>query len=554
MKRILKIILPLTGRAKLFKSVFLGILAGLTSFLFINIVTGVIAQLIAGKFAHTWEYLLIFITIILLFIWVRRTLSVIIIRLSQTLFWDLRKKIVSLVLRSDYERLASRKTQVHSAIVSDVNTLTLASQSIIDFFTATVLTVACFIYLATLSGVLFGITLLVAGGGMAIYKIRSSANMRNLQTARKLEDKFQASFNAVLDGFKELFMDARKGKDLYEQQVVPVSQKAYENNTKAYIGFLNNQITGYTMFYALIAGILIYLNAALQIEVRYTVTFVFTLLYLLGAINTIMVLIPVLVRAKVAAGRLMDLKDQLEKEDRPLEKGHPAIFKDDLEQITISNLQFKYGTGDKSFSIGPINLEIQRGDVIFIYGGNGSGKTTFIHTLLGLHIPTAGEIRFNNIAISNSLYPEYKSLFAVVFSDFYLFNELLGIDKVNMADWNYYLKLFEIEDKVSIDDKGVFSTTDLSTGQRKRLALIAALLEEKPVLVIDEWAADQDPYFRKKFYTVIIPLLKQRGISIVAITHDDRYYDCADKLYKMEYGKLIAENVHVYNETVLTGS
>lgn len=554
MKRILKIILPLTGRAKLFKSVFLGILAGLTSFLFINIVTSVIAQLIAGKFAHTWEYLLIFITIILLFIWIRRTLSVIIIRLSQTLFWDLRKKIVSLVLRSDYEKLAKRKTEVHSAIVSDVNMLTLASQNIIDFFTAAVLTLACFIYLATLSGVLFGITLLVAGGGVAIYKLRGSANIRNLQTARKLEDKFLASFNAVLDGFKELFMDARKGKDLYEQQVIPVSQKAYENNTKAYIGFLNNQITGHTMFYALIAAILIYLNSALQIEVRHIVTFVFTLLYLLGAINTIMVLMPVLVRAKVAASRLMDLKDQLEKEDRPLEKGHSAIFKDDLEQITISNLQFKYGTEDKSFSIGPINLEIQKGDVIFIYGGNGSGKTTFIHTLLGLHIPTAGEIRFNNIAISNSLYPEYKSLFAVVFSDFYLFNELLGIDKVNIADWNYYLKLFEIEDKVSIDEKGVFSTTDLSTGQRKRLALIAALLEEKPVLVIDEWAADQDPYFRKKFYTVIIPLLKQRGISIVAITHDDRYYDCADKLYKMEYGKLIAENVHIYNETVLTGS
>jgi putative pyoverdin transport system ATP-binding/permease protein len=554
MKRILQIILPLAGRAKLLKAIFLGVLAGLTSFLFINTVTGVIAQLIAGKFANTWEYLLIFITIILLFIWIRRTLSVIIIRLSQTLFWDLRKKIVSLVLRSDYEKLFNRKTEVHSAIVSDVNTLTLASQSIIDFFTATVLTIACFVYLATLSGVLFGITLLVAVAGIAIYKLRSSANIRNLQTARKLEDKFQASFNAVLDGFKELFMDARKGKDLYEQQVIPVSQKAYENNTKAYIGFLNNQITGYTMFYGLIACILIYLNSALQIEVRYTVTFVFTLLYLLGAINTIMVLMPVLVRAKVAAGRLMDLKDQLEKEDRPLEKGHSAIFKEELEQITISNLQFRYGTEDKSFSIGPINLDIQKGDVIFIYGGNGSGKTTFIHTLLGLHIPTAGEIRFNNIPVSNNLYPEYKSLFAVVFSDFYLFNELLGIDEVNMNDWNYYLKLFEIEDKVSIDDKGVFSTTDLSTGQRKRLALIAALLEEKPVLVIDEWAADQDPYFRKKFYTVIIPLLKQRGISIVAITHDDRYYDCADKLYKMEYGKLIAENVHVYNETVLTGS
>lgn len=546
MKRILKIILPLTGKAGLLKCIFLGILAGLTSFLFINTVTAVIGQLIAAKFANAREYMLIFIAIILLFIWIRRALSVIIIRLSQTLFWDLRKKVVSMVLKSDYEKLASRKTEVYSAIVSDVNIMTQASQSIIDFFTAIVLTVVCFIYLATISAVLFGITLLVAFCGVAIYRLRASVNMKNLMTARKLEDKFQASFNSILNGFKELFMDSRKSKRIYEQQIVPVSKKAYDNNTKAYIGLLNNQITGYTMFYALIAGILIYLSSALQIEVRHTVTFVFTLLYLLGSLNTIMVLMPVLIRAKIAAGRLLDLKDQLEKEDRPVEKARSSVFTEELEQIAIRNLQFQYGTGDKSFSIGPISLDIEKGDVIFIYGGNGSGKTTFVHTLLGLHIPDAGEIRFNNTTVHNALYPEYKSLFAVVFSDFYLFNEMLGVDKLNMDSWHYYLELFEIEDKVSIDDNGVFSTTDLSTGQRKRLALIAALLEEKPVLVLDEWAADQDPYFRRKFYTEIIPLLKQRGIAIIAITHDDRYYPCADKLYKMEYGKLIAESVHVY--------
>lgn len=545
MKRILKIILPLTGRGGFIKCILLGILAGLTSFLFINTVTSVIGKLIAGNFTNTREYLLIFISIILLFIWIRRVLSVIIIRLTQTLFRDLRKQVISLVLRSDYEQLSGRKTEVYSAIVSDVGMLTQASQSIIDFFTATVLTVVCFVYMATLSWVLFGITLLVAFSGIAIYRLRASVNIKNFQTARTLENNFQSSFNAILDGFKELFMDARKGRDIYEQQVIPVSEKAYKNNTKAYIGFLNNQITGYTMFYTLIAAILIYLNTALKIEVKYTVTFVFTLLYLLGAINTIMVLMPVLVRAKIAAGRLLDLKDKLEKEDRPVVANPPPVFKNDIEQITVSNLVYHYGTADNSFSIGPINLDIQKGDVIFIYGGNGSGKTTFVHTLLGLHIRTGGEIRCNNITIDNDLYPEYKSLFAVVFSDFYLFNELLGIDKIDMDRWHYFLRLFELEEKVSLNN-GVFSTTDLSTGQRKRLALIAALLENKPVLVLDEWAADQDPYFRKKFYTEIIPVLKNEGTTIIAITHDDRYYYCADKLYKMEYGKLIAESVHEY--------
>ncbi|WP_298734519.1 cyclic peptide export ABC transporter [uncultured Chitinophaga sp.] len=549
MKRILKLILPMTGKAGLLKYIGLGILSGLCSFLFINTVTSVLGQIIAGNFTNTHEYLLIFVAIILLFIWIRRVLSVAIIRLSQTLFWDLRKQIVSLVLRSGYQQLSARKTEVHSAIVSDVNMLTQASQSIIDFFTATVLMVVCFAYLATLSLLLFGITLVVALTGIGIYRLRASMNVKNFQRSRALETSFQSSFNAILDGFKELFMDPRKGKDIFDHQVRPVSTQAFDNNTKAYIGFLNNQITGYTLFYTLIAAILIYLNTALKIEVKYTVTFVFTLLYLLGAINTIMVLLPVLVRARVSAGRLLELKDKLEREDSPVGAiipGPPVIFKNALEQITISQLVYEYGATSQAFGIGPIDLEIRKGDVIFIYGGNGSGKTTFIHTLLGLRIPTGGEIRVNDIPVSQDLYPQYKAFYAVVFSDFYLFSELLGIDKPDLEKWRYYLQLFELEDKVSIDDKGVFSTTALSTGQRKRLALIAALLEEKPLLVIDEWAADQDPHFRKKFYTEIIPLIRQTGITIIAITHDDRYYHCADKLFRMEYGKLIPERVQVF--------
>lgn len=541
MKRILNLVIPLTGRAGFLRYICLGILSGLSSFLFINTVTSVISQIIAGTFTNTREYALVFVAIILLYIWLRRVLSVAIIRLSQTLFWDLRKQIVSLVLKSDHQQLSGRKAEVHSAIVSDVNILTQASQSIIDFFTATVLTIICFSYLATLSVTLFGITLLVALTGIAIYRLRATINMRNLQKARTLENTFQSSFNAILDGFKEIFMDERKGKAIFDKQISPVAEQAYQNNTNAYIGFLNNQITGYTMFYVLIAAILIYLNAALKIEPKYTVTFVFTLLYLLGAINTIMVLMPVLVRARVAAGRLLDLRDKLQQDDQPLLTGPQVIYKEDLMQITISDLVYQYSTSEKAFSIGPVSLDIRKGDTIFIYGGNGSGKTTFVHTLLGLRIPTAGEIRFNDIVIDHDLYPQYKSLFAVVFSDFYLFNELLGVADFDAEKWRYYLRLFEIENKVSIEN-GVFSTTDLSTGQRKRLALIAALLEEKPVLVIDEWAADQDPYFRKKFYTEIIPLLKKEGLTIIAITHDDRYYHCADKLYRMEYGKLTTDN------------
>ena len=110
--------------------------------------------------------------------------------------------------------------------------------------------------------------------------------------------------------------------------------------------------------------------------------------------------------------------------------------------------------------------------------------------------------------------------------------------------------MFEMKEKVEMTDQG-FTTTDLSTGQRKRLAIIAAILEEKPILVLDEWAADQDPYFRKKFYTELLPLIKDMGHSIIAVTHDDKYYSYADKLYKMEYGRLKNVTSDVKPETKL---
>jgi putative ATP-binding cassette transporter len=283
----------------------------------------------------------------------------------------------------------------------------------------------------------------------------------------------------------------------------------------------------------------------LHIKSSETISFVFTLLYLLGSIETIMVLLPQLARAKIASNHLLELKSKLQKAVSYNPVSVRNLLKEDFEQITVNDLEFHYGEDDRAFGIGPVNLNIQKGDTIFIYGGNGSGKTTFVHTVLGLNVPTGGEIRCNGTLIDEEHYPDYRALFAVVFSDFYLFNEVLGVDNVDMDKWNYYIQLFELDGIVTMDGK-TFSTTNLSTGQRKRLALISALLEEKPVLVIDEWAADQDPYFRKKFYTEIIPLLKDEGITVIAITHDDKYYQCADKLYKMDYGKLIEENAQVY--------
>jgi putative ATP-binding cassette transporter len=193
--------------------------------------------------------------------------------------------------------------------------------------------------------------------------------------------------------------------------------------------------------------------------------------------------------------------------------------------------------GQGEFSIGPIDMAVSRNETLFIYGSNGTGKTTLILSILGLLKPKEGETSFNGIRLTDDNYRVYRTLFGVVFNDFYLFEKLYGIGEVDGEKAVYYLSLFELDNKVSFANRA-FSSRDLSTGQRKRLALVATLLENKPVIVLDEWAADQDPHFRKKFYTRILPILKAEGFTIIAITHDDKYYHCADRLYKMENGRL----------------
>jgi putative ATP-binding cassette transporter len=552
MQRILKLILPLAGKWALWMNVFLGIFAGLCNFLFINQVTRVIALITAGNYtAVSQKYLLIFFVIILLFIWTRRTLSLAIVRLSQQLFWSLRKQILSLVLNANNQQLANRKDKIYAAVVNDVNILTQASLTIIDFFTSLMLAVSCLLYMLSISWVLFLITLGTAALGIAAYRFSSRKNLQEFESARNLENGFLKSFNTVLDGFKEIYMDPKKGKAIYEKQIMGIAEQAYKNNITAFTGFINNQIVGRVLFYILISVILLYFSVALHIRTANVVSFVFTLLYLLGAIELIMALLPGIVRARVAADRLMNLKQELE--NARFNNPMPAkyILKSEFVQIAVKDLEFYYGEDEGAFRIGPASLTAQKGEVIFIYGGNGSGKTTFIHTLLGLCIPSAGDIRLNGVLINNDNYPDYRTIFSVVFSDFYLFDELLGIAHPDMEKWHYYLRLFELEGKVQLSNN-CFSTTALSTGQRKRLALIAALLEEKPVLIIDEWAADQDPYFRRKFYTEILPILKKDGTTVIAITHDDKYFYCADKLYKMDGGKLIAENVNIHAASAIS--
>jgi putative ATP-binding cassette transporter len=182
-------------------------------------------------------------------------------------------------------------------------------------------------------------------------------------------------------------------------------------------------------------------------------------------------------------------------------------------------------------------LSFYSGEVVFVVGGNGSGKTTLAKLISGLYAPESGDIRLNGIEITDGLRDYYRQHFSAVFSDFFLFESFIGLGSNLDAQASQYLKDLELDHKVEIKD-GKLSTTELSQGQRKRLALLTAYLEDRPFYIFDEWASDQDPVFKQVFYNRIVPALRERGKAVIVITHDDKYFHCADRLIKLDFGRL----------------
>jgi putative ATP-binding cassette transporter len=100
------------------------------------------------------------------------------------------------------------------------------------------------------------------------------------------------------------------------------------------------------------------------------------------------------------------------------------------------------------------------------------------------------------------------------------------------------LRWLALDHKVRVTDQRL-STTDLSQGQRRRLALLTAYLEDRPFYVFDEWAADQDPHYKQIFYTELLPELRARGKGVAVITHDDRYFHLGDRIVKLHDGQIV---------------
>ena len=356
---------------------------------------------------------------------------------------------------------------------------------------------------------------------------------------RDVQDVYFSQLSDLVYGFKELIL-GKPRKQEFSKEIRKYSRYSAELSKEASIKFLNFSLYN-TLMYNIIFGMVVFVFPIIivGINVNDLRENLFLVFYLIGPFGNLMGAIPDLTKIKVNMQRIEQLLCDLD--DENLKTGLPqsdtANFTNELI-LQLNQLTFKYvAENEDEFILGPIDTEIKSGEITFIIGGNGSGKSTLGKILAGLYSPANGYISINQ---KQCTIKELNSCFSAIFSDFHLFSKLYGIEYQSQKQEIFQMfKDMKIENKIKIDENGKFMDLKLSTGQKKRLAFIVCCLDDKPFMLFDEWAAEQDPEFRAYFYMEILPQLKRKGKGIIVITHDDRFFHMADKVIKLERGKMV---------------
>ena len=394
-------------------------------------------------------------------------------------------------------------------------------------------------YVAYLSVTALALTAVAAFFAISIFLRRSERLRTRLRRTAEQDAEVFEGLSDLLDGFKEVKMSTARGEAL-AQTIDYLSQEATALKQETARSSAGEFVFAQSTFYFLLATVVFVVPAFSTVASTDVVKITSAILFLIGPISMIVQAIPALAVANSSMERMLALDGQLTRtsaEPPKIPRGG-AIERAELRLEGVTFTYAEDGAGE-GFTVGPIDFVARPGEIVFITGGNGSGKTTLMKLLAVLYRPDSGQISLGDIALSPSTEAWIRDQISIIFSDFHLFRRLYGLGQQDPERVTALLRDMQIDRKTTIESDR-FTTINLSTGQRKRLALIVAILEDKPIVIFDEWAADQDPSFRRKFYEEILPGLKARGKVVICVTHDDRYFDVADMRLKMEFGRMIA--------------
>lgn len=454
----------------------------------------------------------------------------------ETAIRKIRMRIAEKIRRAEVQFIESvGRSSIHTQLTEGSDTISQSALLIINASQSMVVVIAGLLYIAWLSFLSFLLVTIVLILGVVWYLTTNRQISTELHTATNKEIEFFSLLTQILDGFKELKLNQRKSDDLF-QQINTSSSQHKELKTKVSTQSVSVIMASRIIFYLLLGLVVFIMSSFNLLETNSVFKLTASILFIMGPLNMVVASLPTLTRTNVALKNLYHLETQLDTAiSNQLQLSRSPL--DKFQELRLSEMVFHYLDKENKplFSVGPLNLTIQRGELLFVVGGNGSGKSTLLKLLTGLYYPSSGTIYVDDEEIEHVEYQCYRELFAIVFTDFHLFDKLYGLREIDRKTVKFWLRLMELDKKTKyLDDH--FSHLDLSTGQKKRLAFIVAMLEDKPIYVFDELAADQDPQFRQNFYQNILPDLKRQGKTIIVVTHDDKYFHLADRILKMEYG------------------
>ncbi|MGP6087638.1 cyclic peptide export ABC transporter [Antarctobacter jejuensis] len=452
-----------------------------------------------------------------------------------------RLRIIDKLLKtrvSSVERM--RESDVITRSSRNIGQIIQASDTIVYGLQSMFMLLFCFAYLFTISPMAFAAVL----GGLvlvAVYRhIRNEDNRANLDTLIRRESQISEMVHETFLGFKEVKLNENRRSDLHAAYDALVLMTSVENEvpTRRYI---QSRALIQGVFYVIIAAIVFVIPRVSNVYAFDVLEITAVVLFIIGYLAGFLDIIPVVARTNAALDSLAKLEAELDAAAEPeTVTGASVAESPKFAELELRSLSYSYAEpdGSKGFTVGPVDLTLPRGKALFVIGGNGSGKSTLIKLISGLYTPSSGTILLNGTPIGANDLPALRRNFSLIMSDFYLFDRLYGYQDADPERVAALIDRMQLSSKVSFSD-GRFSTRTLSTGQRKRLAMIVALLEDREICIFDEWAADQDPQFRHFFYEELIPELCREGRTVIAVTHDDAYLHCADSVLRLNYGKVV---------------
>lgn len=463
---------------------------------------------------------------------------------GQNVIAQLRNELSRKILLAPIDQIERFRThRLIPVLTQDVDVISDFAFNFAPLAVSLSVTFGCLTYLAILSWPMFLTTALAIVIGCAIQYVARGRAIGGFEAARELEDELQKNYQAIALGAKELRINRLRRFAIFSGRLEGTTGRIRDLQIRSINLFTISNGLGSSLFFVVIGVALTFQSLWPDTSKAALSGFILVLLYMKGPLEQVVSELPIITRAQVSFRRIAELSAQFSSPEPHLilrDDGRPDPSMGSSIDLRGARYEFPQSDGVTPFTLGPIDLRIAEGETVFIVGDNGSGKTTLIKLLLGLYVPQQGTLLLDGEPVTAETRDDYRQLFTTVFADYFLFDDLIQPRQTIPEDATQYLQHLELAHKVSIVD-GRFSTVDLSTGQRKRLALIQAWLERRPVLVFDEWAADQDPAFRRIFYTELLPELKRLGKTIIVISHDDRYFHMADRIIRLAAGQIVDE-------------